>query len=183
LHTWLSIGFPVCAVLTGGGLVLSWRLWRRAGARRGLRAAGWSLAPLGIYLAGALTLVWRIGSAVTRFAGSFVLSPKSWAGVGMLGVAALILLTTGGFGLRGGRRAGRKKGVDQAPDKRAAAGQSSAGAAALGAGSARSGEAGAPRAKAPAGKRGRPGKNAAADNLSDPDMADVAEILRRRGIK
>ena len=44
MHTWTTIvSLPLCAALTAVGLALSWLTWRRKGARRGIRAAAWSL--------------------------------------------------------------------------------------------------------------------------------------------
>jgi hypothetical protein len=155
MPTWDSIGFPVCVALTVAGLIASWFVWRKSGARRGTRAVAWSLLPLAIYLVGAVRLVGRIGAAVVRFAGGFVFSPKSWAGVALLAAAALILLSTGGIPLLG-----RRKGRSSKQELEPAAGART------------------PVATTPA-KRAKPGKAPAADD----DLGDVEEILRRHGIK
>ena len=167
MNTWNSIAwFPVCVGLTGVGLVLSWFTWRRKGARRGIQAVAWSLLPLAAYLTGAILLIGRIGSAVVQFASSFVFSPKTWAGVVLFGLAALIFLTFGGVPLLSGKKRAKKKEVKRqsasggphavaAPDNRAVA-------------------------QVGAAKSGKRGKSAAPpeDGLDD----EVAEILRRRGI-
>jgi len=158
MPTWESIPWLlVCTALTAAGLVASWFVWRRSGPRRAARAVAWSLLPLAIYLVGAVLLVGRIGAAVVRFAGSFVFSPKSWAGVALLAVTALILLSTGGIPLLGRRKGSGKKELEPT--------------AARG---------GAQVPTAPA-ERAKPGE--AAQRAADDDFGDVEEILRRRGIK
>jgi hypothetical protein len=170
MNTWNSIAwFPLCVGLTGVGLVLSWFTWRRKGARRGIQGVAWSLLPLALYLTGAIELVGRIGSAIVQFASSFVFSPKTWAGVALFVLVAVIFLTFGGIPLTGKKRRARKKELQQ---------QSAAGGAP-------SVPAGSPtRAVAQVGagkpaKQAKPAKGGAADDGLD---ADVAEILRRRGI-
>jgi hypothetical protein len=155
----MSFWGAICIVLGVAGLVISVFIWRSKGAVRGIRAIAWSLIPLAAYLTGGSTLLSRIASAVARFAGSFVFSPKSWLGVIFLGVAALLFLVSGGLPLMKWK-------------KRRATGKS--GAAAVGADGRT--PVTAPAAAAAKGKRG-----AAAQ--SDSDLGDVEEILRRRGIK
>jgi hypothetical protein len=174
MNTWNSIAwFPLCVGLTGVGLVLSWFTWRRRGARRGIQAVAWSLLPLALYLTGAIELVGRIGSAIVQFASSFVFSPKTWAGVILFGLAALIFLAFGGVPLLSGkkRRARKKELKQQATADGPPAAASS--------GSREIAPVGAAKPAKPA-KPGKPGKGAAADDGGLD--ADVAEILRRRGI-
>ena len=173
MNTWNSIAwFPICVGLTAAGLVLSWLTYRRRGLRRGIRGAGWSLVPLALYLTGSILLVGRIGSAVVQFAQSFVFSPKTWSGVVLLGVTVLILLVTGGIPLlTSGRKRAKKKELKQ--DSATATGS----AVAVPAGQGDRAAVGAGRAAAKPAKRGK-GGGADDDGLD----ADVAEILRRRGI-
>jgi len=170
MSTWNSIAwFPLCVGLTGVGLVLSWFAWRRKGARRGIQAVAWSLLPLALYLTGAIELVGKIGSAVVQFASAFVFSPKTWAGVALFGLIALIFLVFGGIPLLSGKkRRAKKKELKQ----QSAAGGTAAAAAPGGREVAQVGAA----KPAKAAKRG---KGAAPDDGLDDD---VAEILRRRGI-
>src|ERR1700735_1326449 len=137
MNTWNSIAwFPLCAGLTGVGLILSWFTWRRRGLRRGIRAAAWSLLPLALYLTGSILLVGRIGSAVVQFASSFVFSPKTWAGVILLCLSAVIFLTSGGIPrARRRRRAdkGDEKEVSQKPGAQPVTTQSSRAVAEVGA--------------------------------------------------
>jgi len=147
---------PLCYGLTAVGLVLSFFLWRRHGARRGTRAVAWSLIPLAAYLTGAILLIYRIVSAIVRFAGSFVFSPTRWAGLILFTLAALLFLVSGGLPSRK-ERARRKQERHSVP----AAG-------------------GPPAPVSTAKKQGKPASRdgAAGDGLDD----DVQEILRRRGI-
>jgi hypothetical protein len=169
MNTWNSIAwFPLCAGLTGVGLVLSWFTWRRRGVRRGIRAVAWSLLPMALYLTGSILLVGRIGSAVVQFASSFVFSPKTWAGVILLCLSALIFLTSGGVPrLRRRKRAGKgdEKEVGRNKAERSVTTQSSRAVAEVGA---------APKQAKPA-KQGKGGDNEGLD-------PEVAAILRRHGI-
>ena len=176
MNTWNSIAwFPICVGLTGAGLVLSWFTWRRRGLRRGIRVGAWSLVPLALYLTGSILLVGRIGSAVVQFAQSFVFSPKTWSGVVLLVVAAGILLVSGGIPLlTSGRRRARKKELKQASREATTAGS----AVAVSAGRDRA--AVEPTTAAPGKVPAKRGKGGSDDDGLD---ADVADILRRRGIK
>jgi uncharacterized membrane protein len=171
MNTWNSIAwFPLCVGLTAAGLVYSWFAWRRRGARRGIRAAAWSVLPLAAYLTGAILLIGRIGSAIVQFAGSFVFSPKTWVGVALFGLSGLLFLTSGGM-----PKVRKQK-------KRGSNGEAAQAAATTGGNA----------AVAPRGNRGaevtaaapKPAKVARGKGAADDDAldADVAEILRRRGI-
>lgn len=154
---------PLCGGLTAIGLVLSWLAWRRRGVAAGLRGAAWSLLPLAAYLLGVVELLWRFGAAIASFAGSFVFSPLRWAGVIVAGLSVI------GFAVSARLR--RRRG-------RSGRGGSGRGAAAPAGG-------GHPAAS---GQAGRPGalpaaKPAAKGKADDDDLDDVAEILRRRGIR
>ena len=180
MNTWNSIAwFPICVGLTGAGLVLSWFTWRRRGLRRGIRVGGWSLVPLALYLTGSILLVGRIGSAVVNFAQSFVFSAKTWSGVVLLAVAALILMVSGGIPLlTSGRKRARKKELRQASrEAQATTTGSAVTVSAAGPGKRTAVE---PTAAAPAKVPAKGGKGGSDDDGLD---ADVAEILRRRGIK
>ncbi|WP_345599267.1 cellulose synthase, partial [Thermocatellispora tengchongensis] len=86
---------PLCAGVTGVGLVLSFLVLRRRGAAAGLRLAAWSLLPMAAYLTGALPTLWQIGSAAVGFVTGLVLSPTVWAGVAVTGLAVLLYLVSG----------------------------------------------------------------------------------------
>src|ERR1700693_649828 len=121
-----AFDFLICGGLTAAGLVLSYFRFRRRGARSGIRFAAFSLLPLAAYLTGTVTLITRISSAVVRFAGSFVFSTERWSGVVLAGIAAAMLLVSGGIPLPG-RRKGRKARGVQAGDPAAAAAPAAAG--------------------------------------------------------
>jgi hypothetical protein len=162
MSTWDAIAwFPICVGLTAVGLVLSWFRWRRKGVRCGIRATAWSLLPLAAYLAGAIVLIGRIGSAVVNFSAAFVFSPKSWAGLILFGAAALLLLVSGGIPLLSSRR--RRARKEDLADGQARAASGKGGTAAL----------------AKPGNAGRSGTVPEVDGLDK----DVEEILRRRGIQ
>jgi hypothetical protein len=160
-----AIDFLICGGLTAAGLVLSYFRFRRAGARSGLRLAALSLLPLAAYLTGTVTLITRLSSAVASFAGSFVFSTKTWAGVVLAGIAVMTLLASGGIPLPGRRKGKKARAVP--PGAQQAAGIPGAGGPAqIGAGP---------------GKIARPGKRGA-PAAADDDFGDIEEILRRRGI-
>ena len=163
---------PLCAGLTGLGLVLSYLVMRRRGAGAGLRLAALSLLPLAAYLTGSIEMFWKMGVAVGDFAKGFVFSPRVWSGIAVAGLAVVLLIVSGPL---------RRRRVSGDKDAKAAVTASTAPGARTSAGQL------APRtaippaatvpAKAPA--KTRKGKNAADD---DDDLADVADILRRHGI-
>ncbi len=157
------LDFLICGGLTAAGLVLSYFRLRRRGVRSGIRLGAWSLLPLAAYLTGTVTLITRISSAVAGFAGSFVFSPKTWFGVVLAGMAAAVLLASGGIPLPG-RRRGRKANAVQA----GAQGATGAG--------------GRAQIEKGTGKIAKPGKRGA-PAAADDDLGDVEEILRRRGIR
>ena len=170
---------PLCAGLTGLGLVLSYFAYRRRGAGSGLRWAAWSLLPLAAYLTGSIEMFWKMGVAVGDFAKGFVFSPKVWAGIALAGLAVVLFVVS---------RPMRRRGVGRGQDKQAA---ESSGTRALaqdpapaGRGQLATRQAAATvpapgPAKAPAPAKGRKAKNTDDD---DDDLADVADILRRHGI-
>jgi cytochrome c oxidase assembly factor CtaG len=162
MSTWESISWaPICFGLTIAGLIVSWLAWRRRGVLAGSRGVAWSLLPLAAYLTGAILLVGRIGSAIVRFAGSFVFSPRSWAGVVLFGLAAVLFLGTGGLPLLRWRR---RRASGRAQPRAAQAGGQRAAAVSTGL----SGPVTDSAKRTSAGE--------------DDDFAEVAEILKRRGI-
>jgi hypothetical protein len=163
------VSLPLCAALTGLGLVLSFFVMRRRGLGAGLRGAAWSLLPLAAYLTGSVKMFWKMGVAIADFAKGFVLSTEVWSGIAVAGLAALLFVVSGPLRRRGKRG---QRGQDQQ---------------AVGAATTRtSGRDIAPRtasvATTPSAQtpvKARKGKNAADD---DDDLGDVEDILRRHGI-
>jgi len=146
--------FPLCAGLTGLGLVLSWFAFRRRGLRAGLRGVAWSLLPLAAYLTGAIEMIWKMGVAIGDFASSFVFSPEKWAGIAVTGLAIVIFVVSGMMRGRPGRRTKDVKGQD--------------------------GQAGAPAAKKGQAIAARSSQAPAATD--DDDFSEIEQILRNRGI-
>jgi hypothetical protein len=161
------VSLPLCAGLTGLGLVLSYLVMRRRGLGSGLRGAAWSLLPLAAYLTGSVKMFWKMGVAIGDFAKGFVFSPEVWSGIAVAGLAALLFVVSGPM---------RRRRVRRGPDKQAV-------------GAKTQGRELAPRTApaataAPARTQGAPvkaakGKKAADD---DDDLGDVEDILRRHGI-
>jgi hypothetical protein len=158
---------PLCAGLTGVGLVLSYIAMRRRGLGAGLRGAAWSLLPLAAYLTGAIEMFWKMGAAVGDFAKGFVFSAQVWAGIAVAGLAVVLFVVSGPM-----RRRRVKQGQGKEPvgaKKPAAPGRELAPRTA----------AVASTAPAAAPVKTRKGKGAADD---DDDLGDVEDILRRHGI-
>ena len=102
---------PLCAGLTGVGLVLSYLAYRRRGLGSGLRWAAWSLLPIAAYLTGSIEMFWKMGVAIGDFAKGFVFSPKVWAGIALAGLAVVLFVVSGPM---------RRRGVGRDQDKQAA---------------------------------------------------------------
>ncbi|MFE5583569.1 hypothetical protein [Kitasatospora sp. NPDC056531] len=142
-------------LLTAGAVaVAGLRAWRRR-FRSATRWFAVALLPAGLYLTGLFPLAGTIGRAFADWAAKLVFDPRVWTGVVLLGVSAVLLVTT--------RWVGRRGAVEGAPERPAA------------------GPAPERPAVAPASKASK--KPAAAkrdDGLGD--FADIEEILRKRGI-
>jgi hypothetical protein len=170
MSTYNSIAWlPLCAGLTGLGLIASWFAMRRRGVASGLRGAAWSLLPLAAYLTGSIQMFYKIGTAIANFATAFVLSPKVWSGVVVAGVAAALFVVSGSArrrrkrALRAGRDGGTPPGRGLEP---AAAGDGTGGSG----------------RRAVEAKPSKTAKTAKGPAEPDDDMREIEEILRRRGI-
>src|ERR1700733_6908270 len=97
------VSLPLCAGLTGLGLVLSYLVMRRRGLGSGLRGAAWSLLPLAAYLTGSVKMFWKIGVAIADFAKGFVFSTEVWSGIAVAGLAVLLFVVSGPLRRRGKR--------------------------------------------------------------------------------
>ena len=104
---------PLCAGLTGIGLVASWFAMRRRGLMSGLRWAAWSLLPLAAYLTGSIEMFWKIGTAIGTFATSFVFSLKVWSGVAVAALAAVLFVVSAAGRRRKRARRGQNAVADQ----------------------------------------------------------------------
>jgi hypothetical protein len=149
---------PVCLAVTVVGIVLSVLVWRKKGARSGIRGIAWSLLPLAFYLVHALALIGRIVSAIVQFAASFVFSPETYLGVILVAVAVALFLVSGGMPLLRLRKSHseRDKAGRDHPGGGKAAGD---------------GQASVPAVR----KRGEV-------SADDDDLSDVHDILKRHGI-
>jgi hypothetical protein len=132
--------FSISLAVTVLGLVGSWAAVRKRGVASGMRGAAWSLVPLGAYLTG-----------LTKFLADLAFSPVKWAGVVVLGLGAVLYMTSGVM-LRKGDGAAE---VESGPKKKARR--------------ASSGE---------APKRAIEKRQPA----TDPDLAEIEQILKNRGI-
>ncbi|MFI0422694.1 cellulose synthase [Spongiactinospora sp. 9N601] len=161
---------PLCAGVTGVGLVISFLLLRRRGAAAGLRAAAWSLLPMAAYLTGALPVLWNIGSSVVGFVTGLVFSPTVWIGVALTGLAVVLYLVSGFLRGRGRAKADRRTGAAAEPAQRQAApAQPRPGVA-------------APAPPAAATQPLPTRRPASAKKAADDDFSDIEDILKRRGI-
>ncbi|MBO0776567.1 MAG: cellulose synthase [Actinobacteria bacterium] len=149
--------FPLCGGLTALGLVLSWLTARRRGAAAGLRGAAWSLLPLAAYLTGAIKMLWQMGVAIGSFAVSFVWNPLVWSGLIVLALAVVLFVVSGSLRAR---RASKSGG----PDRSVKAGRQ-------------------PGQALEPGRSSQPAAKARAATPGDEDFADVADILRKHGIR
>ncbi|WP_433238360.1 cellulose synthase [Streptosporangium sp. CA-135522] len=164
---------PLCAGVTGVGLVLSFLTMRRRGAVAGLRGVAWSLLPIAAYLTGALPTLWQIGSAVVGFFAGAVFSPMVWAGVAVTGLSLVLFLVTGA--LRGRRRAA-STGSEAPAVAASAPGRPVTSGGAVTQPLPQRGA--APVAKPATKPTGKP----AAKPTADDDFSDIEDILKRRGI-
>jgi hypothetical protein len=132
--------FSISLAVTVLGLAGSWAAIRRRGAASGLRGAAWSLVPLGAYLTG-----------LTKFLADLAFSPVKWAGVVVLGLGAVLYMTSGVML----RKGGGDSEVDSGRPKKAE------------------------RATSGGAPKGAVEKRQAA---VDPDLAEIEQILKHRGI-
>jgi hypothetical protein len=145
---------PIAAGLSGLVLLISIVLWRRRGAASGLRAASWSLLPIGLYLVGLLGVLVPFGFRLASWAVHLVFSLSAWLGLAVIGLAVLLWIISGVM-------LGRRRAREEAED----------GEAAVGTG------------RDSGTKQVTTGKSSAKAKASDDDeFGDIEEILKRRGI-
>ena len=174
---------PLCAGLTGVGLVLSYLAYRRRGAGSGLRWAAWSLLPIAAYLTGSIEMFWKMGVAIGDFAKGFVFSPKVWSGIAVAGLAVVLFVVSGSL---------RRRRVGRGQDKEAAESGSGTARTLPQNGTAAGGGQLATRSATPrqastvpaagAGQAPAKGRKARKADDDDDELGDVADILRRHGI-
>jgi hypothetical protein len=181
---------PLAAGLTVLGLILSYAVLRRSGARPALRVVAVSLLPIAAYLTGAIEMFWKIGVAIGQFGTGFAFSTTKWVGIGVTGLAIALFLAAGGREVRRASRDKRRAAKGRQDDD----GEVTAG----GRGDALSGPS-ASATRAAKATRGAsddrspvsatrtspaPSKSSrkAASPAEDDDMKDIEDILRKRGI-
>jgi hypothetical protein len=179
MSTYNSIAWlPLCAGLTGVGLVLSYLAGRKRGLRSFMRGAAWSLLPLAAYLTGSIQMFWKIGTAIGNFAASFVFSPRVWSGVAVAGVAVVLFVASGGR---------RRKAARGRAEKRAAGENSapSVGSAGKSIGGLAIPETKADPVPASGGRKAKRDKGGSGGGAAggDGDMKEIEDILRQHGIK
>jgi len=140
------------AVLTALGAAWTWYAFRNRGAASGLRGAGLTLLPPAAFLTGTLEMFTEIGGSVLDWATSIVLSPVVWAGIICAGLSVLLLGTSAAM---------RARDQDASPTE---------------SGKKRETRAGRRKGELP------PAAQAKGEPLLDDDLADIEEILKRRGI-
>jgi hypothetical protein len=177
MSTYNSIAWlPLCAGLTGLGLVASYFAMRRRGLGSGLRGAAWSLLPLAAYLTGSIEMFWKIGTAIGDFAAHLVLSPKVWSGVGVAALAGVLFFASAPLKRR--RKQAKKAAASGEPGT-----ATEPGAQHPAVPEQANGNGNGTRRQELEPSRSRPAK--AAKSKGDPpddDMREIEEILRRRGI-
>jgi hypothetical protein len=165
---WIPLGAGVTVI----GVLLSWVAWRRRGAAAGLRGVAWSLLPLAAVLTGVTTMLWQAGTAVTRWVTGFVFKPTVWAGVAVAVLAVVLYFVSGLMRRRGG--AGRTGGAQ--------AGKAAVAGAAAGDTKGAKDDKTSKTGKASRGPDGGPREVEQRRPDADPDLAEIDEILKRRGI-
>ncbi|WP_328917067.1 MULTISPECIES: hypothetical protein [unclassified Streptomyces] len=167
----------LCAALSAAGLAVAVLTAYRRRYLAATRMAALALLPVGLAMAGLVTLGRKIATAVGDWSADLIFKPTVWTGFGVLACSALLYGVTRLFGRRkrgeeasGGPGAGSGAGASvggrsrgEAEGRRAPAAASGGSAAAITAG------------------RGS-GRRKAASDSGLSDFADVEEILKRRGI-
>jgi hypothetical protein len=106
--TWAAFA----ATLTVLGLVWTWVSYRRRGVAGGMRALGFTLMPIAALLTGTLRMFTEIAGSVTDWATGLVLSPATWAGIGLAGTGVVLIVLAGVLRDRQLGRATRTAGRD-----------------------------------------------------------------------
>ncbi|WP_225845644.1 hypothetical protein [Streptomyces sp. HPF1205] len=150
----------LCAAPSAAGLAVALQTAYRRRFLRATRIAAASLLPVGLALAGLVTLGRRVGTAVGDWAADLVLKPTVWTGFAVLACSALLYGITR---LIGGRGAGGRDGEH---------GRETAASAVPG----------APAPALPPSSGPSRSKRRGSGDSGLSDFADVEEILRRRGI-
>jgi hypothetical protein len=84
----------LCAALSAGGLAIAMLTAYRRRFLAATRIAALSLVPVGLAMAGLVTLGRKVGTATGHWAADLVLKPTVWMGFGVLAVSALLFGAT-----------------------------------------------------------------------------------------
>lgn len=151
-----TVLLPLCAGIALLGVIITGLAWRRGSKGRVIQGIGVVIAPIALYFAGLLTLVWDTVVALVGWAGRIVFTPLVWLGLSLLAVC-FVLWIVGGIVAK---RAGDKEKPEKSKKETAAGGQ-------------------APQVGT--GKKPEQEKQQAAP--VDEDMAEIEELLKKRGIE
>lgn len=146
----------LCAALSAGGLGIAVMTAYRRRFLAAARIAAVSLVPVGLAMAGLVTLGRKIGTAAGHWAADLVFKPTVWMGFGVLAVAALLYGVTRLISARMPEAGGAGRTPAAVPGASTPA---------------------VPQGRATPAARRRGGADS---GLSE--FADVEEILKRRGI-
>lgn len=147
---WVLLGLAVSVAM----VIATPFLWRNRGAVFGLRWFSVALLPAGLALTGLLTLVGRVGNAVTAFFGRSVFSPTVWMGYALIGAAVVGWLVARAVRSRGEDAPGSQRVEPRTPPPSVG------------------------KAATPGLGRSEPSRI----TTGDEDFAEIEAILRRRGI-
>jgi hypothetical protein len=155
-----AVLLPLCAGIALLGVILTAVAWRRGNKGRVVQGVGVVLAPIALYFAGLLTLVWNAVVAVVGWAARIVFTPLVWLGISMMGLC-IVLWVVGGIVAK--RTAGKGKPAES--EAKPAAGQS----------------------RTPAVGTGKPAAQPKQQKQQaapvDDDMAEIEALLKKRGIE
>lgn len=150
--TWTA----VAAVLTALGAAWTVYAWKYRGVASGIRGAGLTLLPVAAWATGSLRMFSEILGSILDWATGLVFSPLVWAGVSIFGLSIVLLVVAGFMRSRGAGGRPERSGDDQRrPGEARSAGRRE-------------------ELQASSGPEQGP--------VVDDDMADIEELLRRRGI-
>lgn len=164
---------PLCIGLALIGVIVAGVAWRRGSRGRVVQGVALALAPVALYFAGLLPLLWNAVVAVVGWASSIIFTPAIWFGLSLLALC-VVLWVVGGVLAR--RSAAKGGSASTAGTKQPAVGTGRGSATARPA----TRSSATASSAAPARKGSTKGQQAA-DEV-DPELAEIEAILKNRGI-
>lgn len=162
-----TVLLPICVALALVGVILTGLAWRRHNKGRVIQGLAITIAPVGLYFTGLLSLVWSGIVAVVEWAVRLTFSPFVWIGFSILAFC-LVLFVVGGLVTRFVGSESAQKGAEKPSVRgRQASPQKSVGDQ----------KSGAQGAEAASGAQAKGG------NEVDPEMAEIEALLKSRGIE